>query len=273
MKGLGFDKAKADEITGLDVFSDLLSRLNGKSDEAVEGDRQARLAVKTHRYVEAKWGPMRFVRGGLLIGDELREESESNESEPEETKKPKAEKKSKKRKAAEAGDAEPSEDTEKAEKRRRKEERRAKKAAAASEGEEERKSKKKSKSKKESYPDGTVSDDAERVKRKSKKEKKSRSESDERCEKKDKTKKKKVSADSGEVAMEDAADSPATGTSTPTESGTGTSTPRGSRNFVRSRFIAQKRQAVLDAKALNQVRWRNGRQDDANELQIFMLKT
>ncbi|KAG6024065.1 hypothetical protein E4U41_001866, partial [Claviceps citrina] len=71
MKGLGFNKAKDEQVTGLDVFSDLLSRLNGKSEESIEGERQARLEVKTHRYVEAKWGPMRFVRGGLLVGDEM----------------------------------------------------------------------------------------------------------------------------------------------------------------------------------------------------------
>lgn len=263
MKGLGYNKAKEDEVTGLDVFSDLLSRLNGKSEESVEGDRQARLVVKTNRYVEAKWGPMRFIRGGLLVGDEMQAETESDESTPtsdaeeEKPKKSKKDKKSKKRKAEELEAAESessSVDTEKKEKRRRKEERRAKKLAAAMETE------------------NNTPDEEERLKKKSKKEKsrsKTSSEGDDESvevkkskkDKKDKKDKKKRNKDEAETADSDSAtatapaavatSAPATGTSTPT--GTGTSTPRGSRNFVRSRFIAQKKQAVLDTKALAQV--------------------
>lgn len=89
MKGLGFDKAmKDDEITGLDVFTDLLSRLNGKSEESVEKDRAKRLEFKTHRFVEQRYGAMRFVRGGLLVGDELKEDH--NDAKPEENKTPEA---------------------------------------------------------------------------------------------------------------------------------------------------------------------------------------
>ncbi|OAQ72762.1 G-patch RNA maturation protein [Pochonia chlamydosporia 170] len=271
MKGLGYNKAKEDEVTGLDVFSDLLSRLNGKSEESVEGDRQARLVVKTNRYVEAKWGPMRFIRGGLLVGDEMQAETESDESTPasdaeeEKPKKSKKDKKSKKRKAEELEAAESessSVDTEKKEKRRRKEERRAKKLAAAMETEnntpdEEERLKKKSKKEKSRSKTSSEGDDESVEVKKSKKDKK---------EKKEKKDKKKRNKDEAETADSDSAtatapasvatSAPATGTSTPT--GTGTSTPRGSRNFVRSRFIAQKKQAVLDTKAL---------------AQIFMVKT
>ncbi|QPG99969.1 hypothetical protein C2857_003017, partial [Epichloe festucae Fl1] len=266
MKGLGFDKAKENEVTGLDVFSDLLSRLNGKSEDTIEGDQQARMVFKTHRYVEARWGPMRFVRGGLLIGDEMKEEPQSTESTPasdaevqdadtaagEKPKKSKKDKKSKKRKAADLEDSETesSEAIKKQEKRRRREERRAKKLAASSELE---------------APD----EDDTRTKRKSKKDKaKSRTSTSSEAEdeqidgkkskgdKKEKKKRKKEDAADAETTTTTVSSSAAaTGTSTPTN--TGGLVP-GSRNFVRSRFIAQKRQAVLDTKAL---------------AQIFMVKT
>ncbi|KAG8421488.1 telomerase inhibitor [Metarhizium acridum] len=260
MKGLGYNRAKEDEVTGLDVFSDLLSRLNGKSEESVEGDRQARLVVKTNRYVEAKWGPMRFIRGGLLVGDEIQVEPSSEGSTPtsqvdEGCKKSKKDKKSKKRKAAdlEEGESESARaDAEKKEKKRRKEERRAKKLAAAAEAEdntadEEGRSKKRSKKdKSKSKPGFGAEDESSTDSKRSKKDKKKR-------------KKEEAEGEDSNVATASVPTSTATtGTSTPTGCGTGTSTPRGSRNFVRSRFIAQKKQAVLDTKAL---------------AQIFMVKT
>jgi Pin2-interacting protein X1 len=258
MKGLGFNRAKEDEVTGLGVFSDLLSRLNGKSEESVEGDRQARLVIKTNRYVEARWGPMRFIRGGLLVGDEMKAESTSEESTPAsetdgEPKKSKKDKKSKKRKAADLdeSDAESSSaDVAKKEKKRRKEEKRAKKLLAAaaetqeSTPDEEDRPKKKSKKDKSKSKTSSEADEESTELKKSKKEKK------------DKKKRKKQEADAEEsasAALSVPTSAVATGTSTPTGSATGTSTPRGSRNFVRSRFIAQKRQAVLDTKALAQV--------------------
>ncbi|KAK9439228.1 G-patch RNA maturation protein [Metarhizium brunneum] len=260
MKGLGYNKAKEDEVTGLDVFSDLLSRLNGRSEESVEGERQARLVVKTNRYVEAKWGPMRFIRGGLLVGDEIKVESTSEESTPtsevdERCKKSKKDKKSKKRKAGDLEEGEPESahaaDAEK-EKKRRKEERRAKKLAAAAGAEdntagEEGRSKKRSKKDKSKSKPGSEAEDG--------------STTDSKRSKKDKKKRKTEEAEGGDSNSATASvptSTVTTGTSTPTGSGTGTSTPRGSRNFVRSRFIAQKKQAVLDTKAL---------------AQIFMVKT
>ncbi|KID77384.1 PinX1- protein, partial [Metarhizium brunneum ARSEF 3297] len=285
MKGLGYNKAKEDEVTGLDVFSDLLSRLNGRSEESVEDERQARLVVKTNRYVEAKWGPMRFIRGGLLVGDEIKVESTSEESTPtsevdERGKKSKKDKKSKKRKAGDLEEGEPESahaaDAEKKEKKRRKEERRAKKLAAAAGAEdntadEEGRSKKRSKKDKSKSKPGSEAEDG--------------STTDSKRSKKDKKKRKTEEAEGGDSNSATASvptSTVTTGTSTPTGSGTGTSTPRGSRNFVRSRFIAQKKQAVLDTKALAQVSFvliaarcqRLGRLCFANELaQIFMVKT
>ncbi|PNY23721.1 Protein PXR1 [Tolypocladium capitatum] len=140
MRGLGFDKAKEDVVTGLDVFSDLLSRLNGRSEEAVADERQARLVMKTNKYVEQKWGPMRFVRGGLLVGDDMKEmkPSEDISTTPNKTAddemtsgSSKKERKSKKRKASDFDEKDVETDSKKGGKRR-KEERKAKMVSAES---------------------------------------------------------------------------------------------------------------------------------------------
>ncbi|KAF4344470.1 Pin2-interacting X1 [Fusarium beomiforme] len=284
MKGLGFSKSKEDEVTGLDVFQDLLSRLNGKTDDAIEEDQQARLAVKTHHFVEQRYGAMKFVYGGLLVGDEMKEvedkkaekQAESNsgedavmESNPA-LKESKKEKKSKKRKATNDGHEEEtsSRETDSKSKKRRKEERKSKESDNDdTKAKKKDKKEKKEKSRKQSIED--ISDDEnveERSKkRKSKSKDKSRSSegSDEeklkdkkpKKEKKDKKKRKNEETASESTSTSVTQDStpaasvPGTGATTPS----GTSTPRGSRNFVRSRFIAQKRQAVLDTKALNQI--------------------
>ncbi|GKU00622.1 pin2-interacting protein x1 [Fusarium langsethiae] len=283
MKGLGFSKSKEDEVTGLDVFQDLLSRLNGKAEEAIEEDQQNRLAVKTHHFVEQRYGAMRFVYGGLLIGDEMKEaEDKAAEKKKAETsseedvvmesaptpKESKKEKKSKKRKASSDDDEEEessSRDTDSKSKKRRKEERKRKetdgdetKAKKKEKKEKKDKSRKKSSAEASDDEDATPSEERSK-KRKSKSKDKSRSPdgSDEekvkdkksKKEKKEKKKRKKEEESASAADSTPAASVPGTGVTTPS----GTSTPRGSRNFVRSRFIAQKRQAVLDTKALNQI--------------------
>ncbi|KAI0136714.1 hypothetical protein BJ170DRAFT_602873 [Xylariales sp. AK1849] len=108
---------QSDQCTGLDVFKDLLGRLNGKSTEAIEQERAIRSELKTSHYVERKYGPMRFVKGGLLVGDQVTEllkkgtaaqSSTSKEAsavivtaDDHESKKYKKEKKTKKRRAEE----------------------------------------------------------------------------------------------------------------------------------------------------------------------------
>ncbi|KAI0007478.1 hypothetical protein F4779DRAFT_503168 [Xylariaceae sp. FL0662B] len=107
------------ECTGLDGFKDLLGRLNGKSEETIKKERKVRSDIKTSLYVERRYGPMRFVSGGLLVGDQMQDPKRKNtatsmpsvkegqsESEPAAVadariKKQKKEKKSKKRKAEE----------------------------------------------------------------------------------------------------------------------------------------------------------------------------
>ncbi|KAJ4325423.1 telomerase inhibitor [Fusarium piperis] len=285
MKGLGFSRAKEDEVTGLDVFQDLLSRLNGKTEDEVVEDQQARLAVKTHHFVEQRYGPMRFVYGGLLVGDEMKEKDDKETKTPKDEdedvvmesaptpKESKKEKKSKKRKASDEDEDSSSRESDSKSKKRRKEERKLKENDSSADTDDAKAKKKDKKSKKDKSRKKSAEvseDDAEErsKKRKSKSKDKSRSPEDseedkvkekkskkEKKEKKDKKRKKEEAAaseSSSTVATQESTPVPSlpgTGLTTPS----GTSTPRGSRNFVRSRFIAQKRQAVLDTKALNQI--------------------
>jgi Pin2-interacting protein X1 len=285
MKGLGFKKNKEDEITGLDVFQDLLSRLNGKTEDAIEEDQQVRLAVKAHHFVENRYGAMNFVYGGLLVGDEMKGVEEKKDEEQKETtsdedvamenaptpKESKKEKKSKKRKANDDDEEEESSsrETDSKSKKRRKEERKLKENdtddAKAKRKKEKKEKKEKSRSKKSTdegsdNEDGTSEERSKKRKSKSKSKSRSSDDSDEdkvkdkksKKEKKDKKKRKKEEAASESTSTQNStpgASAPGTGITTPS----GTSTPQGSRNFVRSRFIAQKRQAVLDTKALNQI--------------------
>ncbi|KAM3430582.1 hypothetical protein NHJ13734_007697 [Beauveria thailandica] len=282
MKGLGFNKSREDEVTGLDVFSDLLSRLNGKSEAAVREDQDARLAVKTHRYVEMRWGPMRFVRGGLLVGDTLEEdggaESEAGEdekTEKTESQKRKKDKKSKKRKVGEEQGGEEEVDSEAArnkdKKRRRNEEDEGDAAEAKrckKEKKEKRETKRPAKSKNEFDNSEDNELDEKAAKKKAKKEKKEKKK--EKREKREEKKRRKAakaaaaaadapnsssssSSDDGDDDEKDETDAGASATSLTAGSSSGTATPLGHRTFVRSRYIAQKRQAVMDAKALAQI--------------------
>lgn len=62
------------ECTGLDVFQNLLGRLNAKDDDelaALEKEQKSREDLKRAIYTEKKWGSVRFVKGGLLVGDKI----------------------------------------------------------------------------------------------------------------------------------------------------------------------------------------------------------
>jgi Pin2-interacting protein X1 len=55
------------ECTGLDVFTNLLGRLNGKDEEELEREQKSREDLKRAIYTERRWGSIRFVPGGFLI--------------------------------------------------------------------------------------------------------------------------------------------------------------------------------------------------------------
>ena len=59
------------ECTGLDVFQGLLGRLNGKSEVLLEKEQRSRDDLKRAVYTEQRWGALRFVSGGVLVGDKI----------------------------------------------------------------------------------------------------------------------------------------------------------------------------------------------------------
>ncbi|KAH8166822.1 hypothetical protein CIB48_g1461 [Xylaria polymorpha] len=293
--GLGakIRQKQSDECTGLDVFKDLLGRLNGKSEEALEKERQVRSEIKTNLVVERKYGPMRFVSGGLLVGDHMmaelvdkkptstpvKEESVSETSEDESVKKQKKEKKdkkSKKRKASESEEADTSDGKhEKKRKKRSKVDEESKDDSIGIEKPEKKRKDKEKKKSKRSRTEPEEEDDAGPIESevKRKKSKKSQNglqdsrpdtsaESSEdnvskKARKKEKKKRKKrKQADSAEASVATATIASSTATITTTPQDTGSSlAPHAfsARHRARSRNIASKRMAFGDMQALNQI--------------------
>jgi Pin2-interacting protein X1 len=263
MLGLGFKQSKDEQITGMNAFQDMLARLNGKSDETVAKEKEARVAVQTSLYCDSKFGPMRFVRGGWLVGD-TEQETPVAKLKAEQDAKDQVE--SKKRKVEEVSDSDSSSEDEKARKKRRKEERKAAKKLKVKSGSStpteksdealasEKDKKKKSKSKKDSATATEDETDAKtKSKKKSKKSKKDADSTDSDAEKAAKKEKKRLKKEQKRAAEE--ASATTTGTSTPAAAKSGTSTPvlRG-HHAVRSKWIKSKSMATMDDAALNQVR-------------------
>jgi Pin2-interacting protein X1 len=59
------------ECTGLDAFKNLLGRLNGKDEDEIEKEQKSRDDLRRAIYTEKRWGSIRFVSGGFLIGDKI----------------------------------------------------------------------------------------------------------------------------------------------------------------------------------------------------------
>ena len=59
------------ECTGLDAFKNLLGRLNGKDEDELAKEQKSREDLKRAIYTERRWGSIRFVPGGFLIGDKI----------------------------------------------------------------------------------------------------------------------------------------------------------------------------------------------------------
>ncbi|KAJ8133499.1 hypothetical protein O1611_g124 [Lasiodiplodia mahajangana] len=263
--GLGakIRQKQSDECTGLDAFKDLLGRLNGKSEETLDKERQVRSEIKTNLFVERKYGPMRFVSGGLLVGDQIKmaelvdnksastpikdePTSESSDAEPiKKAKKEKKEKKSKKRKAIDSEETDTSD--------RKRENKRKKRSKADEELEiddiEVEKSTKKKKDKKEKkskHSEKALEDemDAEPVESEAKPKKNKKSKdapqqeslsssietpkgtTSEKAKKKDKKReKRRKEADSTEAGIIIATTVSSTTTSTATPQDSGSSTP------------------------------------------------
>lgn len=161
MLGLGAKRNNGDECTGLDAFQHLLGRLNGKTEEALETEQRARDDLKLNLYLDRKVGMIRFVPGGFLVGDVVKEKLDGDSADPsdnaaqaaykepaeESTEAEPTEKKSKKRKAERDNDR----DQEKARKREKKSKRRKTECDAETDSEnpKDKKKKKDKKDKKE----------------------------------------------------------------------------------------------------------------------------
>ncbi len=71
-------KTRDDQCTGLDIFQDVLGRLNGKGQTEIEADQKSRADLRRALYAENRWGSLRFVSGGLLVGDKIQKHAEEN---------------------------------------------------------------------------------------------------------------------------------------------------------------------------------------------------
>ncbi|KAK3335758.1 hypothetical protein B0T19DRAFT_17452 [Cercophora scortea] len=159
--GLGAKRNNGDECTGLDAFQMLLGRLNGKTEDVLESERKAREDTKLGLYVERKMGTIRFVKGGWLVGDTIKDAPVEKEKEPtrnlieefvtknleDKEISEAAEKQSKKRKADEEDDKD-DEMARKKEKKDKKEKKRRSDTEAGTESEDSRSKRKEKKSKK-----------------------------------------------------------------------------------------------------------------------------
>lgn len=278
------------ECTGLDVFQNLLGRLNGKEEAEIEKEQKSRDDLKRAIYAERKWGSIRFVKGGVLVGDKIQdlidgekervkalevkgkstekdsssEESDSSSDEGEKTSEPVAEKKSSKRKRDEQ-DGE-----EKSSSKKSKKEKKSKKRKSEDEDEddkdkaESKKSKKskkdrKSKSKSTSESESETLDDAAMKARKREKKEKKRREKEAAAAGADTEDTSSTSKSSKKKSKKDKHKSSSTSESSTKESTpavtetSARSAPMGIRS-IRARHIAQKRMASMDVTSLNQVR-------------------
>lgn len=66
------------ETFGLSLFSGVLGRLNGKSDEQVQKQQDALGDAELRQYQVGKYGLMNFVSGGLLVGDKIQKPGEED---------------------------------------------------------------------------------------------------------------------------------------------------------------------------------------------------
>ncbi|KAF7894371.1 uncharacterized protein EAF01_009822 [Botrytis porri] len=279
------------ECTGLDVFQNLLGRLNGKEEAEIEKEQKGREDLKRAIYAERKWGSIRFVKGGVLIGDKIQdlidgekerlkaleikekaaenssEESDSSSDEEEEEKSPEPvteKKKPSKRKREEQEDEEKTSSKKSKKEKKEKREKKSKKRKSEDEDDKDKseikkskKSKKDRKSKSKSTSeseDETLDESALKARKKEKKEKKRREKEAAGVDTEETTSTSKSSKKSKKDKHKSSSTSEAsTKESTPIVSeSSARSAPMGIRS-IRARHIAQKRMASMDVASLNQI--------------------
>ncbi|OJD32383.1 g-patch domain-containing protein [Diplodia corticola] len=266
--GLGAKRGKAENDTfGLSALQGLLGRLNGKSDGELKKEESAHRDLKLQVYTNQRWGGIRFVSGGLLVGDKI----ENLVTQDIAAKQP----------VAEAGQPE----TRPAEKKRKRpehdesesvlKEKKRKESDSSCQDDNETRAKKKSKSRKSKKPEAEVpstntadltsasaggKESGEKPDKMTRKEAKkarklerlARKGAKESKKRKQKKEKKAESSSDSSSSEDDTTTSvttsaPASGTSTPTAGFAG------GRLAVRQRYIAQKKRASMDPQALKEI--------------------
>lgn len=272
--GLGAKRNQGDECVGLDAFQELLGRLNGKSEESLDEARKKREEANINKYLHRKLGTVRFVFAGYLVGDKVqaladelkREKEAEGKAKDEVTTEGKKEKKSKKRKAeVEDGTTtsdekkskkskteDEDEDSKAARRREKKEKKRREKEASKEDSTESTAEAEENKSDENAEDDSSLSRKKSKKEKKEKKEKRNKSKVAEEADATDSLSKKKKKKERKSEKDEETNSADTSVASTPLASGTATPIPH--RHLARQRFIAQKRAAVMDQAALNQVR-------------------
>ncbi|EQL38871.1 protein PXR1 [Blastomyces gilchristii SLH14081] len=252
--GLGARLRAEDEPTGLDAFQGLLGRLNGKSDAELEKEQKKRDDRRLASFIEQRWTTMRFVSGGLLVHEKIQALAEVKSVGEE------------KGQTSQSSQDEGKSEKTAAKKERKKDKRKVKSDDTGSDLAEES-SKKKNKEKKE------------KKEKREKKEKKRKSRDVSVCidtattsedalvdKKREKTKKRKQKEiEPSDTEAGDDAISPDVQTSAPQEEEkSSTAAKHGNivkvrehrpmgRQFIRGRYIQQKKLALMDAKSLNEI--------------------
>jgi hypothetical protein len=219
--------SQRDNNHGLEILQGVLGRLNGKSSEALEKEEKALRDVKCALYAEQRWGSLRFVHGGVLTGkttlevtstplDELPNASEEEDG------------------ASPAGGSESTPNAEAADRKalRRKEKREKK----------ERKEKKQKRSRKEQRVDAEDHADPD-----------AQNEASEKAAKKERKRQKALERQNVAKETEGTSEPEAVVKIEATPRSSGSNTPS-SRFHVRQRYIQHKRMAMMDPKALSEVR-------------------
>lgn len=225
-----------DECTGLDSFQDLLGRLNGEEEEVEKRVQRRKVELVSGRY------GMKFVRGETYVSSDISKllENIGKMEEAETAREKKREERRRKkneRKAAKSSKAEQEDEVEESP---------ASPLAEELANKEEKRKKKEKKPKKSgsSTPALTSSSDSEA---KPKKRKRGDDAKKSKKSKKDKRDKKEKGDERGRSKESSDIETPAL------ISGTVTPTALTGRHAIRHRYIAAKRNAVMDTKALNEV--------------------
>ncbi|PNS17699.1 Protein pxr1 [Sphaceloma murrayae] len=250
--GLGASRKKEGaETFGLDQFSGLLGRLNGKSEETLGKEEDARRDVKLRLWADRKGG-LRFVSAGFLVGDKVeklrREEVERQQTlnEPD----PRGKKRKADGKVKPAEKPQPLEQTIDSAANAREQDTETQNPTVAGEDtkglEEERATKRRLKEERRQRNQAKEErKEAKRIRREEREDKRRRKEERRKSKSVSESENTRITSSAELVAVLEPSDS--------SDARQDTRTIAIPRRMVRSRYIQQKRAAGLDPKALNEI--------------------